>query len=112
MVDTAVCDSEACHPGHDHDGSPLHHHDHEDDTPEEPHQHQKVTEALQGAVFIPLAVAAPVLVEYFSIPMVEWDLHPVARDNDLHTLKGRPPDDTRGIPPAAVIVAETTVMLV
>ncbi len=115
MVESAICESVVCHLDHEHGSISGHDHDHDDEDdhrePHAPHEHQKVTQALTGSVFVPLVLEFPLLAE---IPVaLPPDLGVLLAGKEAgHRAELKPPDDTGGIPPAAVQVAETIVMLI
>lgn len=98
---SADCDTGGCH-----DDDTLPHHSDE----EHGHEHEKVSEPLEGLTFVPLAPAPPVLREWL---LPEW-LQPAPLKAACDACFGdtRPPPDPRASAAIAVRVAKTAVRLV
>lgn len=107
-VESALCEASQCHPGTEH------HHDHDHDCggddPQE-HQHKVASESIQLVTPVPVTFDLPLIVECdlssFIARCVQLSCEVAEHDAQL-----RPPGDTGGSPPAAIMVARTVVMLV
>ena len=108
QAETAVCEPSQCHPGSGH-----HDHDHDcpgDDDPLD-HKHKAASESIKLVTPAPVTFDLPIIVESDLSEMIARCVQ-LSRETAEHKAKLRPPDDTRGSPPAAIMVAETVVMLV
>jgi len=115
LVSSPVCVASVCHPGYEHDDA-QHHHDHEqehDGGEHEgtPHEHRLVTERPTVSTTVVVELAPPVLCE-LVLPVLPGFGILLASEEAEHIARPRPPDDTGGIPPAALLVADVIVIRV
>ena len=106
-VESADCETAHCHPGSEH-------HDHDHDCPgDEPqeHQHKAASESIKLVTPAPLTFDLPMVVECDLSEMIARCVQ-LSRETAEHDAALSPPDDTGNGPPAAIMVAETVVMLV
>ncbi len=105
-VESSVCETAACHPGHDpeDDCGDVPDHQHQ-------HQHEEATESIQIVPVAPLTYEMPALVEMDSFEIFGRGVL-LASGLAEHRAELKPQDDTGWNPPASVLVAQTVVMLV